>query len=393
VWAGLERELMPEFEYAIDIASHQRTDVGAILSTETPRPTHVVIRMYLPEESPPLQHSIDQANSARAEGCSLGAYLWAYRDLDPRKSVRDALALAKLCGMDPPPVMWIDCETYTRSDGSTDPGPDASWLRQAVDECKQRGARAGFYTAEWWWRGYLDNTPEFADVPLWTAQYDHIANPNSVGLYGGFTSAAGKQWNGTGLDRDVFFKEFTGGMPSMQRPTFASLGAVNPDIRSQLRIWQKDQVVAGLDPYDYQAFRQFQLDHGAPDPGSDEFVGFHRPRIEDLAQFNPNIARQLVDWQILHARDDPPVDYEAFRVFQTDIFAPDPGTIEFIGFLRPALAELEVRNPNIHSQLENWRKLRADHGLDPLDYQAFRQFQVAIGAPDPCPWEPDGFRP
>jgi Glycosyl hydrolases family 25 len=387
-----EGELVTEFEHAIDIASHQRTDVGAIVSTENPRPTHIVVRMYLPEESPPLQHSVDQANSARAEGCTVGAYLWAYRDLDPRKSVRNALALAKQCGMDPPPVMWIDCETYARANGTTDPGPDADWLRQAIDECRQLGARPGFYTAEWWWRGYLGNTTEFADIPLWTAQYDHIANPNSVGLYGGFGSAAGKQWNGTGLDRDVFFKEFTTSEGLTQRATLKDLRATNPNIYSQLRIWQKDQVVQGKDPYDYQVFRQFQVDIGAPDPGGDEFIGFHRPRIEELEQINPNIARQLIDWQVLHASDDPPVDYEAFRIFQTDIFAPDPGEAEFIGFLRPGLGELESRNPNIRSQLEAWRKLRSDQNLDPMDYQAFRQFQIAIGAPDPCPWEPDGFR-
>ena len=385
---------MAAFEYGIDVSSHQQRDLSETIALENPRPTHVVVRMYLPEESPSRQNSIDQVKSARAAGCSAGAYLWAYRSLDARKSVRDAVALAKECGIDPLPVIWIDCEIYKSANGQVDPGPNADWLRAAVDECTKLNVQAGIYTGGWWWRGYLGNTTEFADLPLWTAQYyDGVADPGAVDLYGGFKMAHAKQWNASGLDRDVFLTEVTGANPLQPHTTLEELEAANPNIRSQLRIWQKDQVIQEKDPFDYAVFRQFQLDIGAPDTGDEEFIGFHRPRIEDLEIYNPNIRTQLVDWQILQSNGGKdPLDYEAFRKFQIDIFAPDPGS-EFIGFLRATIGELEERNPNIRSQLVMWRQLRADHGLDPMNYDVFRQFQLAIGAPDPGPWEFDGFRP
>ena len=41
-------------------------------------------------------------------------------------------SLAKQAGLHPPPVLWIDCETYT-PDGKTveDPGPNEAWLLDA----------------------------------------------------------------------------------------------------------------------------------------------------------------------------------------------------------------------------------------------------------------------
>lgn len=47
------------------------------------------------------------------------------------------------------------------------------------------------------------------------------------------------------------------------------------------------------------------------------------------------------------------------------------------------LSDLEQQNPNIRNQMEEWQRLRAGNGEDPMDWGAFRQHAQGIGAPDP----------
>jgi hypothetical protein len=207
----------PKLVDAIDVSSHQPRDLSDIIREH--RPAHVVVRMYLPEESPPPEHSIAQVESARANGCSVGAYVWAYRSSDPRKTVRDGLALARRCGLEPP-VLWIDCENYL----DQDPGPDVAWLREAADECRSAGVRPGIYTGGWWWRDKMGNTTEFADLPLWAAEYAEPRDPASCTLFGGWTRAFGKQWTENPIDRDVFLDEVCASRPSTVEGTTPGSG-------------------------------------------------------------------------------------------------------------------------------------------------------------------------
>jgi hypothetical protein len=198
---------------AIDVSSHQPRDLSAIIRQH--RPDHVIVRMYLPEENPPQEHSIAQVESARENGCSVGAYVWAYRSSDARQTIRDGLALARRCGLEPP-VLWIDCETYL----DVDPGPDATWLREAVDECRRAGVQPGIYTGGWWWRDKLGNSTEFADLPLWAAEYCEPRDPASCTLFGGWTRAAGKQWTENPVDRSTFLAEVCGRpLPGRESPS------------------------------------------------------------------------------------------------------------------------------------------------------------------------------
>jgi hypothetical protein len=388
---------VPDFVTAIDVSSHQPNDLGGIIDIH--QPAHVVVRMYLPEEKPPQQTSIDQVDSARAKGCTVGAYVWAYRSLKPRKTIQDAIALAKQCGMDPPPVLWIDCETYV-PDGVhvEDPGPDEAWLLEAVDECKQLNVRAGIYTGSWWWNAgiYMNGSRRFTDLPLWTSQPDLVPDLSSAAPYSGWKSAGAKQYDTRKLDFDVFdvaCTEVPNGGPVQPPRTIEDIEAENPNIREQLRRKQMLQVLDGQDPFDYAAFRQFLADIHAPDTGDMEFIGFRRPTIDQLAAANPNLPAQLVTWQDLRkARGEDPQDYSAFRHFLLDISAPDTGPLEFLGFQRFDIGELEHRNRNIRSQLVGWRALQTTAGLDPLAYPVFRKHEIDIGAPDTGPWEFWGFR-
>jgi hypothetical protein len=54
-------------------------------------------------------------------------------------------------------------------------------------------------------------------------------------------------------------------------------------------------------------------------------------------------------------------------------------------------AELASDNPNIRTQYDEWREARAQSSEDPLDWGAFQQHVMAIGAPDPGQRPPDDF--
>ena len=59
--------------------------------------------------------------------------------------------------------------------------------------------------------------------------------------------------------------------------SLSELEASNPNIREQLKIWQRERIMNAQDPYVYEAFRQHVLAIGAPDPGEQEFDDFRTP--------------------------------------------------------------------------------------------------------------------
>jgi GH25 family lysozyme M1 (1,4-beta-N-acetylmuramidase) len=162
----------------------------------------VVVRLYQPSERPPQAHSLAQIESARANGCTVGGYLWLYTSDDPRRQVREAVALAERARLRLP-VLWLDVEPYL--DGSL---PSVAQIREAVDECRRLRVSPGIYTGAWVW-GRLGDTTEFASLPLWVAQYDGRSSLEEVRLFGGWSAAAGKQYADQPLDRDVFGEEVT----------------------------------------------------------------------------------------------------------------------------------------------------------------------------------------
>lgn len=177
---------------AIDVSNYQPTDLSELIAQTGAE--HVVVRLSLPGERIRPEIALAQIASAKANGCTVGGYVWAYADVDPAQTVRDALALAETAGVKLP-VLWIDCEE--------DPGPDALWLRVAVAECRRLGVQPGIYTGSWWWDRRFGGDVEFAGLPFWLAIYDGVANlPDGL---------AGKQYAADGVDRDVFRNEYTGG--------------------------------------------------------------------------------------------------------------------------------------------------------------------------------------
>jgi hypothetical protein len=324
---------MPTIVGAIDVSSHQSRDLRTIISAH--RPKHVVVKLYLPEESVSQDHSRAQIASARAAGCTIGGYVWCYRDLDPRKTIRDAVTLARSSGLSLP-ILWLDCETYNVNGEVRDPGPDAPWLHAAVAEARALGVKVGLYTAGWWWRGFMANTREFAELPLWLAEFDGKSDIEDVNLFGGWTHASGKQWSdklpgGGALDQDVFLEEFAAGIG--HAPTLAELEADRPNLARQVLEWQRLRYARHENPNDYPACRAHLMALGVRDPGPTEFLRFRRSTIEEIEAGTPLIRQNLREWKAFRRqRGEDPNSYADCRRHLVGIGSADPGPMEFLGF-------------------------------------------------------------
>lgn len=178
--------------WGCDVSNYQPADLGPLIAQH--KPQHVVVRL-----STESQHHLDiarqQLATARQAGCTLGGYIWAYWGEAPEQHAANALSVAE--GFDLQMVA-IDCE-------DEDPGLAKleDWLARAVAQLESQGQRCWVYSSRGWWTRNGDSHG-FVRLPLWVAQYDGIPELDIVGLFGGWTEAAGKQWSDQPIDRDVF---------------------------------------------------------------------------------------------------------------------------------------------------------------------------------------------
>ena len=110
----------------------------------------------------------------------------------------------------------------------------------------------------------MADTREFADLPLWAAEYDDNPDVADVTLFGGWTSAGGKQYaeklpSGAGLDQNVFLPEVSSDdstpPPPPSRPTLAELEATRPNFGRNVLEWQRARYGNRQNPNDYPACR------------------------------------------------------------------------------------------------------------------------------------------
>lgn len=110
--------------------------------------------------------------------------------------------------------VWIDCEIDAAPFGFTDdvgatPARRVKVIRELVAKIRAAGLEPGIYSAPWWWKPETGNSTEFADLPLWFANYpdngramDTLPEP-----FGGWTKPAVHQYTSTlyvcGRDRDA----------------------------------------------------------------------------------------------------------------------------------------------------------------------------------------------
>ena len=131
------------------------------------------------------------------------------------------------------------------------------------------------------------------------------------------------------------------------------------------------------------------------DPGDVEFVGFRRSTIEEIESVNPNIRRQLAEWQQARRQNsEDPNEYDACRRHLRALGVADPGQIEFLGFFSSARTYVGCRQrayhvrPNRQHAPRGWAERHMTMPYDPHDpdrdpdrHLAVQRRQLGLGSP------------
>ena len=197
-------EQPPAFVRAMDVSSHQPTDLTELIAANGVQ--HVIVKLYHSAEQPSPDISRAQIASALANGCTVGGYVWPYKGLDARLAVREAIAVARSAGLKLP-ILWIDYEPYETSQNK----PTWEEMAAAVDECYLFGVQPGIYSGAWCW----DLGDVFVALPLWAAQYDND-DIEDFTQFGGWQVCGGKQYTSDPVDLSVFRPEYT--IPAAPEP-------------------------------------------------------------------------------------------------------------------------------------------------------------------------------
>lgn len=150
---------------------------------------HVIVRASM-ETLAKRELAQRQMRGVLAAQMGLSPYVWCYWDWDPVATIDGALEL--MDGM-PFHTLWLDVEEEGNHPGAA---AVTSWLIGAIRRCAERNVKGGIYTGKWWWDKY-HMPPDFALIPLWTAQYDGLEN-SAFTPYGGWTACAMKQYTSEG---------------------------------------------------------------------------------------------------------------------------------------------------------------------------------------------------
>lgn len=164
----------------------------------------VIPQAISPPTGYPLGVTRQQIEACALFGMPTDAYLWVWTHSAVEADISAKLGLLSglehLIGR-----LWLDCEDTAGA--TVEARLDA--IRRAYVLMDQWSIAhdkplPGCYTGRWWWQGYVADTTECGDRDLWDADYDGVADID-VGFtsYGGWTSRAIKQFQGSPLDTNV----------------------------------------------------------------------------------------------------------------------------------------------------------------------------------------------
>lgn len=88
--------------------------------------------------------------------------------------------------------VWVDCEIDSYA--GSDPFERAAEIEECVQAIEAAGLSAGIYTGSWWWVPQVNNTEQFAHLPLWHSGYYDDGRAIRTVNYGGWTDVAVHQW-------------------------------------------------------------------------------------------------------------------------------------------------------------------------------------------------------
>ncbi len=188
---------------SVDVSSHQPQSLPALQRWIADGCQLLIVKSYQRAEGSLAHTTRAHVANARAAGVWCLGYVWLYRSVDPRESVRTSLELFRSTGENPK-IWFLDCETYQASDGSRfDPGPNVDQIMAAADQCRAMGVAPAIYTGAWWINGHLQgDKSKLSGMPAWLADYSKPPNldwPAPIGL-----KLIGHQYTSTPVDWSLF---------------------------------------------------------------------------------------------------------------------------------------------------------------------------------------------
>lgn len=170
----------------------------------------LLIIQAFPASYAQYQEQQRQVAAAVRNGLPFDHYIYDY--LGDPTWVWDALEGIKAQAAQPR-MVWLDEEDVETDNGATDDASKAYraqliWSR--VQHVRDSGYPVGIYTGSWWWTPRVGAVDYLAELPLWAAQYDGIADTRVFTPFGGWTTCAVKQYAGTqgdGTDLNVVSEE------------------------------------------------------------------------------------------------------------------------------------------------------------------------------------------
>lgn len=200
---------MPELNvHAIDVADYQPVNLGPLIQAYQAK--HVVHHLYTPGEGSGPAFSKAQIRSTRDHGATPGGYVFPYRPTDDVDwYFANTLELCAAVDLELP-VGWVDCEP-----SSLGPGPDERWMDRWCELAFSVQMLPGIYCNSEWFRQHREfEKYGLLGIPLWFANWDHVADVTSGFMPNGYDWLAGKQWEVSygslgEIDRDVFREEYT----------------------------------------------------------------------------------------------------------------------------------------------------------------------------------------
>ena len=92
-------------------------------------------------------------------------------------------------------MLWLDIEGTQYWGSSTD--DNVAFISDMVDEGEKLGVSLGFYTSNSQWSPIAGGVSDFSKYPLWYAHYDGDASFDDFSAFGGWTTPAIKQYEGS----------------------------------------------------------------------------------------------------------------------------------------------------------------------------------------------------
>lgn len=177
---------------ALDVSNYTGDLSGEIVSRWREAGVGLVVVQAVDPPAPyPPGVTRQQLAACAQAGIPTDAYIYLWWS-EPLDRVQERLRL--LDGYDIGRV-WLDIEDVQTGWELTSE-QRAARLAEALSiaDAYPARARAGIYTARWYWTQRMGNTQRFGDRPLWSAQYDRVPDVAVFTPYGGWTSCMMKQY-------------------------------------------------------------------------------------------------------------------------------------------------------------------------------------------------------